>query len=274
VDLQNLISNAQNMPNIPKIVQELIESFGDQTVKSEDIAVKVSKDQAMTAKVLRMANSAKYGGHRQIGSVNDAIVMLGFNALRTLVLASGLTGAFKTPEGFAIKEFWKKSFAVASLSKWLAKHTSDIDPEIAFTCGMLHDLGGLLTHFLVNEEAQEVDREVAKGADRIQIETDRLGFTYPEAGAELANRWKFPETIVEGIKYQLDPEVSGEGMKPLAGIVFIANHLYANREEGAETLLKEFPSEVASLLSMDKDAIFENIEEIKDLDSDIEGLLD
>jgi HD-like signal output (HDOD) protein len=274
VDLQHLISNAQNMPNIPKIVQELIESFSDQNINSEQIADKVSKDQAMTAKVLRIANSAKYGGHRQIGSVNDAIVMLGFNALRTLVLASGLTGAIKTPEGFEIKAFWKKSFAVASLSKWLAKNVSNVDAEIAFTCGMLHDLGGLLTHILVNEQAQEVDKEVAEGADRIQIETDRLGFTYPEAGAELANRWKFPEDIVDGIRYQLTPEVEGEGLKPLAGVIFIATYLYENQEQEKEDLIKDFPSEQASLIGLDKSAVFDNIEEIKELDSGIDELLD
>ena len=98
------------MPNIPKVVQELIQSFGDENVDSGEVAAKLSKDQAMTAKVLRMANSSKYGGHRTVGSVNDAVVLLGFNALRTMVLASGLTSAFPTPEGFNIKEFWVKSF--------------------------------------------------------------------------------------------------------------------------------------------------------------------
>ncbi len=273
MDLSHLISNAQNMPNIPKIVQELIESFSNENVNSEQLAEKVSKDQAMTAKVLRMANSAKYGGHRQVGSVNDAIVLLGFNALRTLVLASGLTGAFKTPEGFDIEEFWKKSFSIASLSKWLAKHTQDIDGEVAFTCGMLHDVGGLLTHILVNEEAQEIDRVVAKGADRIEMESSRLGFTYPEAGAELANRWRFPEEIVDGIRHQLQPKISEDDYKSLAGIVFVANYLYENREQDTETLVNNFPSEHAIALTMDKVAVIDNIEEINELDSGIEALL-
>ncbi len=273
MDLSHLISNAQNMPNIPKIVQELIESFSNDNVNSEQLAEKVSKDQAMTAKVLRMANSAKYGGHRQVGSVNDAIVLLGFNALRTLVLASGLTGAFKPPEGFDIQEFWKKSFSIASLSKWLAKHTHDIDGEVAFTCGMLHDVGGLLTHILVNEQAQEIDRVVAKGADRIEMESSRLGFTYPEAGAELANRWRFPEEIVDGIRHQLQPTVSEDDYKSLAGIVFIANYLYENREQDTETLINNFPSDHAAALNMDKVAVIDNIEEINELDSGIEALL-
>ncbi|MGH1441206.1 MAG: HDOD domain-containing protein [Cellvibrionaceae bacterium] len=274
MDLNNLIANAQNMPNIPKVVQELIESFNADNVDSEQIADKVSKDQAMTAKVLRMANSAKYGGHRQVGSVNDAIVLLGFNSLRTLVLASGLTGAFKTPEGFDIREFWKKSFSIASLSKWLAKFTPDVDNEVAFTSGMLYDVGGLLTHILVNEQALEIDRVVAKGADRIEMESSRLGFTYPEAGAELANRWKFPQEIVEGIRHQIEPQVSEEGYKPLAGILFIAQYLYENQASDSETLIANFPFEHSAKLNIDKVSLIDNIEEIKELDAGIDELLD
>jgi len=273
VDLNNLISNAQNMPNIPKVVQELIESFNADNVDSEHIATKVSQDQAMTAKVLRMANSAKYGGHRQVGSVNDAIVLLGFNSLRTLVLASGLTGAFSTPEGFDIKEFWKKSFSVASLSKWLAKFTDEVDNEVAFTCGMLYDVGGLLTHILVNEKALEIDRVVAKGADRIEMESSRLGFTYPEAGSELANRWKFPENIVDGIRHQLAPQVKEDDYKPLAGILFMAKYLCDNQETDSETLIANFPFEHSAKLNLDKVALIDHIEEIKELDSGIDELL-
>jgi HD-like signal output (HDOD) protein len=274
VDLHHLISNAQHMPNIPKVVQELIQSFGDENIDSGTVAEKLNKDQAMTAKVLRMANSSKYGGHRKIGSVNDAVVLLGFNALRTMVLASGLTSAFPTPEGFNIKDFWVKSFTIASISKWLAQHVSDIDKEIAFTCGMIHDIGGLLTHILVSEEAQEIDRVVEKGANRIEMEDCRLGFNFTDAGAELANRWKFPEDIVDGIRYQLHPQADGETYKKLAGIIYIATYLFNNRSSTDEELVANFPSEHGKALGMNMVAVINTIEEIKTLDSGIDGLLD
>lgn len=95
MDLKNLVDNAQKLPNIPKVVQELIESFGNENIKNEEIAKKVSADQVLTAKVLRAANSAHYGGNRKVGSVSDAVFVLGFNAVRTLVLASGMTGRLK-----------------------------------------------------------------------------------------------------------------------------------------------------------------------------------
>ncbi|ODS22865.1 hypothetical protein AB835_11945 [Candidatus Endobugula sertula] len=262
------------MPNIPKVVQELIESFGNEHVNSNEIARKLNKDQAMTAKVLRMANSAKYGGHRKIGSVNDAVVLLGFNALRTMVLASGLTSAFPTPDGFDIKEFWIKSFSIANISKWISKHVPDTDPEVAFTCGMIHDIGGLLTYILVNEEAQKIGRVVAKGANRIEMEDSRLGFNFTEAGAELAHRWKFPEEIVDGIKHQLSPQPEGGDYKVLAGIVYIAKYLYENSEANDENLLANCISERGKALNMDVVAAIDHLDELKTMDSDIEELLE
>lgn len=272
MNLNHLIANAEHMPNIPKVVQELIQSFGDDGVDSTEIAAKLNKDQSMTAKVLRMANSSKYGGHRTVGSVNDAVVLLGFNALRTMVLASGLTSAFPTPEGFNIKEFWVRSFGVASLSKWIAKHAPDIDVEIAFTCGMIHDIGGLLTHILVNEQAQEIDRVVEKGADRIEMEESHLGFNFTEAGSELAHRWKFPEDIVDGVKHQMSPETE-DGYKKLAGVVFIAKYLYAHQDEASTEIVANFPTEHAKKLGINVVTMLDSIDEINELDSGIEELL-
>lgn len=274
VDLNHLIANAQHMPNIPKVVQELIASFGDENVDSNAVADKLSKDQSMTAKVLRMANSSKYGGHRKIGSVNDAVVVLGFNSLRTMVLASGLTSSFPTPEGFNIKDFWVKSFTVATMSKWLAKHVPDIDVEIAFTCGMIHDIGGLLTHILVHQEAVEIDRVVEKGADRIEMEDSRLGFNFTEAGAELANRWKFPQEIVNGIQHQLQPQVDDDTYEKLAGIVYIAKYLFENQALEESEFVAGFPSEHGKALGMDMVTVLGNLEEVKSLETGIEELLD
>lgn len=273
MDLHHLISNAQHMPNIPKVVQELIESFGDENVTGNDIASKLNQDQAMTAKVLRMANSAKYGGHRNVGSVNDAVVLLGFNALRTMVLASGLTSAFPTPEGFDIKEFWARSFLVASISKWVARYVPDTDAEVAFTCGMIHDIGGLLTHILVSDKAQEIERVVASGADRIEMEQSSLGFTYTEAGAELACRWKFPEEIVDGVRHQLEPQVSDDDYKVMAGILYISKYLYNAREADKEAVVSEFPSEHAKSMNMDIVGFLDSIDQLWDMDSGVDELL-
>jgi len=269
MDLHQLINNAQNLPKIPKVVQELIESFNNDKVNTHEIAEKLSKDQAMTAKVLRMANSSKYGGHRQIGSVNDAAVLVGSNALRTMVLASGLTSTIQSPEGFDLEKFWHKGFSVAIISKWLAQFTAEVDNEIAFTAGMLHDIGGLLTHILVNEKALEIDRVVEKGADRVEMESSHLGFTYPEAGAELACRWKFPEDIVDGLRHQLQPDTSDGAYHKLSAVLLVATELYQQRHESVEDIVASLPREHIEKLMIDKVKLIDRIDEIKDIENEV-----
>lgn len=272
MDLNQLIANAQNLPKIPKVVQELIESFNNDNVNSEEIAEKLSKDQAMTAKVLRIANSSKYGGHRQVGSVNDAAVLIGFNALRTMVLASGLTSSIQSPKGFDLEKFWHKGFSVASISKWLAQFSPKVDNEVAFTAGMLHDIGGLLTHILVNEKAVEIDRVVEKGADRIEMESSHLGFTYPEAGAELACRWKFPEEIVDGLRHQLQPTSDDGEYHDLSAILFVANHIYQQLDQPVNDIVTSLPNEHLDNLMMDKVKLIDRIEEIKSIEDEVKAM--
>jgi len=274
MNLQTLIDNAQKLPNIPKVVQELIESFGDENVSNDAIAKKISADQVLTIKVLRAANSAHYGGNRKVGSVNDAVFLLGFNAVRTLVLASGLTGAFKAPEGFDLKKFWHDSFAVAATCKWIARYSHD-DAETAFTCGMIHNIGELLIHILLPAECAEMQKVVDKGARNVDIEKNYLGFDFSEAGAELAHRWKFPDAIVKGIRYQLNPHET-QSFPRLAGVINIALYINKMNEAGADSaaILAGFPNTLATELGINLVKMMEKIEETKELATAIDELLD
>ncbi|MDN3638897.1 HDOD domain-containing protein [Simiduia curdlanivorans] len=267
--LKAMMNNAQQLPNIPKIVQELIESFGDNNVNTDAIAKKIASDQVLTAKVLRMANSARYGGNRKIGSVNDAVVILGFNALRTLVLASGLTSAFKTPESFDIKQFWRNSFTCAALCKWLAKFTK-LDPEVAFTCGMMHNIGGLLIHTLAPDKAAEIDGAVSQGLDRKQTQDLQLGFDFTDAGAELAQNWRFPSDIVDAVRFQLSPGQSA----PYAKLVYLAIFILSmNASKHPEQMQAEFPDQLAESIGINVEQMKDKLAETKTLDSGLDALL-
>ena len=272
MDLKQLIDNAQKLPNIPKVVQELIESFGDENINNDAIAKKISADQVLTAKLLRAANSAHYGGNRKVGSVNDAVFILGFNAVRTLVLASGMTGAFKAPEGFDLPAFWHNSFAVASTCKWLAKFSKD-DAETAFTCGMIHNIGELLIHILLPEESLEIQKIVDRGGRNSDIEKNVLGFNYPEAGAELANRWKFPDAIVESIRHQLEP-LNAPEFSRYAALINLADYIvHENERDGGVTLVEHFPNDLATKLGINLVKLMERIDETKDLIGGFDELL-
>lgn len=274
MDLDDLFLKAQELPTIPEVVQELIQSFDNDDFDVDDIAKKVGMDQVLTAKVMRLANSAKYGGNRTISSVNEAVVRMGFNALRTLVLASGFTSAFKAPEGFDLNQFWRDSFGVAELSRWLAGRSA-AEAETAFTCGMLSNIGRLMVHLMLPEKAQEIERVVEKGGNRLELERDAWGFTSDEAGARVAKMWKFPASIVDGISHQSEP-LAGEGDQLLACLNHLASHLYVAQQGGAsdEEIIEGFPNDVAKAGGVDLSAVMDGLAECRELDSGIDSLLD
>lgn len=265
-----LLQRAQELPQPPEVMQELIASFSNPEVDINDVTRKIARDQVISAKVLRLANSARFGAPRNVSTINDAVIRLGFNAVRTLVLASGMVASLKPPTAFDIKHFWTESFTIASLSKWVA-HYSKHDPETAFTCGMMHNIGQLLIHCFMPEDAQAIDRVVKSGADRLQMENNRLGFNHLEMGALLAERWQFPVAIRDSIALLQE----GNTQNPYAGIVYIASYLNRQLELSSSDadIIKFFPASVAEATGIDQVGLFSDLELIREKETNIDEIL-
>lgn len=271
--LETLFSQVHNLPNIPKVVQELITNFNNPETDATDISNKIQMDQVISAKVMRLANSARYGPGRSIKSIDSAVVMLGFDTLKTLVLASGITGSFKDIPGFDKREFWRNSFMVANISKLIAKHTKE-DPETAFTCGMMHNIGELLIHLTEPEKSVQIGNLVSEGAVRTQLQQSQFGYDFTEVGTELAKRWNFPDVIQSAIRQHADP-LSFETQNPLAAIVNLADYLNKgfSQEWSKEDILGKFPVDIAEGLNIDLLSLFEEIVELLNSEDDIDELL-
>lgn len=274
-DMAHIFNQSQNLPNIPKVVQELIETFDDPDIDIDDVAKKIALDQVLTAKVLRLANSAHYGVSRTIESTSDASVILGFATLRTMVLASGITGATVVPDGLDRKKFWRDNFAVAEIAKWMAKYCKGIHPETAFTCGMLHSIGDLLIHVTFPTEAQQADSEALEGRPLGKAQESILGFNYGQVGGELAKRWKFPDTIYGAIQHHCDP-LKAEPFNHYAGLINMAVYIHdAHVNNMTEhQVLENFPMRVAAQTGLDTQHALEDVQETQDLESGMEALLD
>ncbi|MCP5169458.1 MAG: HDOD domain-containing protein [Hahellaceae bacterium] len=273
MSLEALFNETHNLPNIPKVVQELIENFNNPDVNADAISKKIQMDQVISAKVMRLANSARYGAGRKIASIDSAVVMLGFDTLKTLVVASGVTGSFKDAPGFDRKKFWRDSFMVASIAKLVGKHAK-VDRETAFTCGMLHNIGEMLIHIAHTDKAVQIDKLVESGANRIDLEDNQFGYDYAQVGAELAKRWNFPQDIVLAIRQHANP-TDYEPFSKLAGVVYISKYLNdaVNEQKDRENVLAEFPAPVAKPLGLDLVNFFEELIELTDAEDDIEELL-
>ncbi|WP_164521435.1 HDOD domain-containing protein [Iodobacter ciconiae] len=272
--LEEVFEQTHKLPTIPKVVQELIDSFSKDDIDIETIAKKISLDQVITAKVLRLANSAHFGASRQIASVNEAVVVLGFNTVRTLVVASGVTGAFITTPGFDRKRFWKHSLRVATLAKWLSKHAK-YNGEIAFTTGMIHSIGEMLIHIVAPELAAKIDQYVENGAaDRVALETNNIGFDYVMVGEELARRWNFPIEIQMAVKYQNIPNDQQPSSK-LSHLLHLALLLTQNEKNSADVqkLAASLPALSLDALALDIETLNAQLIEIKDLTCGMEEMM-
>jgi HD-like signal output (HDOD) protein len=203
--LDELFQNQHSLPSAPKVVEDLIGSFDDPNVSVDDVAKKLANDPVLSAKLLRLANSAYYHVSREIGTVEDAVKMLGFVTVRTLVISAGLVSGFKTVPGMDLRQFWRYNLHTAVGSKWLAKQARE-NMDIAFTIGMMHSIGQLVLHAALPDKAQEIDAECpALGHGRLAAERAELGYDFGDVGSLLSIRWKFPDVFSGTIRNAGDP---------------------------------------------------------------------
>lgn len=271
--LDDLFEKNHLLPTIPKVVQELIDSFERENIDIGDIARKVSLDQVLSAKVLRLANSSYYGLPRQVGSVDEAIKVMGFNSLRTLVVASGVSGAFIATPGLDRKAFWRKTLLVGNYAKWLAKQAK-ANPEMSFTAGLMHAIGQLLMHITLPNESARIVKAVAAGGRRVAVEEVEIGVNHCEIGAELARRWNFPEPIQFAIQ-NYDNPLRSSPFSVLAGLVNIAVFLVEAqlKKSNLQTLSADFPQELAARLGLDVDKVVATLPNIDDMTAGLDAFL-
>lgn len=252
------------MPMVPKIVQELLASFERSDTNVDDIVTSVSHDQVLSAKVLRLANSSKMSAGRKVNSIDDAVIRLGFDNLRMLVVASGMSGMKIDIPGFDRKAFWLHSFRTGNVSRWLAK-LAKLDGSTAYTCGLLHNIGELLIHIAAPQEMARIDKMVVAGTDRVQVENMVLGVDLAKVGGELARRWQFPVEIQRAISQHQNPAAFDE-FEPFSGVVALANLLVAQIGTGLtdEEIAEMLPTKLLERLNIDAEKLVAELEKARE----------
>jgi putative nucleotidyltransferase with HDIG domain len=223
--LDDIVRKLEDLPSLPAVVMELLSSIDQDDVDISVLAKKVSHDQALTAKTLRLANSSLYGLQVKVTTIQQAITFLGFQTTRNLITAAAVTGCFPAGQcpGFDDKAFWRHSIAAAACCKVLARRLR-FNQDYAFTAGLLHDIGRLV---LVSSFPQQYQAVMAYRAanDCYVLEAERavMGVDHVQAGEALAEHWNFSDTMKMAIAYHHDPDAPGAGL--LAAIVHVANAL-------------------------------------------------
>jgi putative nucleotidyltransferase with HDIG domain len=250
--VENMFAQAAQLPQIPKVVQEVINSLNNDDIDISSLAQQVRQDQVISAKILRLANSSFYGGRGKVSSIDDAVTLIGLNAFRTLIIASGISGAFPKVAGLDLPSFWKHSMLVANVARAIARHSKQ-DAEAIFTGALMHSIGEPLIYMSFPDGAQQVSAS-CKGtsvAERKAIERSVLHLDHCEVGAELARRWHFPTTIQDIIAHYAEPAKGGLHAHIVYASVLIAQGLEAG--EDPVEIYKGISGEIAGELKLSED---------------------
>jgi HD-like signal output (HDOD) protein len=252
MELKSLIDQPGKLPTIPKVGQQLIASFSSDDVSVNEIASQLAADPALSAKLLRLANSAYFHVSRTIGTVESALQMLGFVMVRNLVLGNSVAGAFKNTPGIDLKQFWRYNLYTACSARWLA-HRGDFNSDMVFTLGLMHGIGQLQMHAIMPQGVAPLDKQMSVlDAGRAPLETQTFGFHYGEVSAELARIWNFPQPLIDALRHIPQPLAAPDFSEAAAWV-----HMGAWRARAevlglsAEAQLATYPAEVARQLKLE-----------------------
>lgn len=199
--LDEVLDDIHHLPSLPELVMELIHTLDNEAAGINQLAAGIAKDQSLAARALRVANSPFYGIQHKVASIHEAIVILGFRAVGSLVMAASVTDFFSLPSHIAFNRvhFWHHGIGVALCARALAQDAG-LDAEAAFTAGLLHDIGvlALLTARPAHYE-QVLEYRSEHDCELIGAEQSVLGFDHARVGAALAQRWRFPTKIARAV---------------------------------------------------------------------------
>jgi HD-like signal output (HDOD) protein len=237
------------LPIMSEVAHSLVRTLNDPDATAAQIEAIISKDPALTANLLRMANSAQFGLSRQVLSLNQAITMLGMSRIRSLALSTSIGTAFPTVPGLDRKEFWRYSMACAGYAQWLAGGVG-LDPQQAWLAGMMLRLGELLIGQRSPESLAEIEAQPTPAHIRWEREHQLFGFDEVQVTAVLARHWNFPEAIVTGLQSASAP-LTAESFDKLSGVVHLAA-LLADHTDPTVELVGELPLAVITALKLDR----------------------
>lgn len=199
---KELVARVGRLPSVPTLFQEINRLMESERATVENLGAAIAKDMAMTAMVLKLANSAFFSLRHTVSTPGEAVSILGIDLLRSLVLAHGLfsqAGSFRYPT-FGLQHLWRHSVSVAAVTKAIAEQEGISRSRSAefFTAGLLHDVGVLVLASRFPEEyARVLDTSRQGGTDLETAEFHVLGSTHGEVGAYLLGLWGLPPAVVE-----------------------------------------------------------------------------
>lgn len=265
IAIEDIVKHIRDLPSLPAVVIELLATMDQEDVDIHALGARIALDQSLTAKTLRLANSSFYGVPSTVTSIVQAISVLGFRSIRTLVTACAVTGSFPANAcaDFNFQAFWCHSVATGVCAQLLARRLK-VNPDSAFTAGLLHDIGALVlaTRF-PSQYAQMLTYRAEHDCSIAEAEQAVFGLDHALVGSTLAGYWKFPQAMQSAVAHHhLDADAA---TAPLDLVVHAANTLahaldLSGVEDDLVPPLSAYVWQVLALSEADSMALFKDAE--------------
>jgi putative nucleotidyltransferase with HDIG domain len=219
--IQKIIRDTKSLPTLPGLISKLGALTENNKVSAQEIARVVSMDQVLSAKVLRLVNSAFYGFSRRVSTVSNAIILLGVNVVKSLAISSSI---FEIMEK-SVVGLWEHSMGVAVAANIIARELKVPEPEETSTAALLHDIGKVIIKLRLQDDYNLLTEKIkGNGMRMIEAERDLLATDHAEIGEWIAQTWLLPEKLIEPIAFHHDVERSS-AQRAKTSVVHIADVL-------------------------------------------------
>lgn len=225
--INSILKSIDKIPSFPGAVQKVIALLRNEDYLVSDLVNVIKLDQAMTANILRISNSAYFGSRHQIKSIQEAVIYLGQQQLIRAVQTAGISRFFKKGGvGYVAesKDLWEHSVAVALMSQILSRRIQEREDATLYTAALLHDVGKIIMGEYVRESFEKIINRVKEAKlSFLEVEEEILGINHADLGGRIAAHWNFPAEIRDAIAYHHRPDLLMKEHKTNAWIVYLAD---------------------------------------------------
>ncbi|MBN1916603.1 MAG: HDOD domain-containing protein [Verrucomicrobia bacterium] len=210
--IDQLVDQIDQVPVMAPVHARLVRMIQASDVSAKELSEAISGDPSLTAHVLRLVNSAVYGFPRQVGTVSQAVLLLGFDAIAQQVLGHARRALMEPAERAGpldFRAFWQHSVAVAAGARILARRVAHRNEEALFVAGLLHDIGRvLLAQYMPDALERAMERAWRLRLSLYDAERQTIGFTHCRLGERMAMRWDLPDLVVDAVAFHHEPDVT------------------------------------------------------------------
>ena len=252
---ESVVQKVKDLAALPQVVHQIIHLTNNPNASVKDLERLISIDQGMSMRVLNTVNSAYYGFSRKIASIKDAVVLLGFKAVRNLAMTVSVFDLFvgKTDrQNLRRGKWWRHSIDTALCARLIASQVAGVSPDEAYTAGLLHDIGKPLLDRYGGAPYEQVEDLVAQGVPELAAERQVYGCDHAEVGRAVSQHWGFPEKLVEAIGCHHTESADGLSDALLTAVVVLANHIahLLRQPDAPDTWWFDLPAWISETLQL------------------------